>query len=71
MDTTRIRLWRARRRHVHIDAELHRSAGRCTLLFLRNDRPLAALDCADERTARSQARAKLRELELAGWIDHW
>lgn len=66
-----IRLWRARRRGVRIDAELRSDRGRWTLFFLRNDRPLASLDCADERTARSRARATLRELELAGWIEHW
>jgi len=66
-----IRLWRARRRHLHIDAVLERRRGQWTVTFSRNDRPLAAIDFPDERTARLEARARLRELELAGWIDHW
>jgi hypothetical protein len=67
----RVRLWRARRRHVHIDAVLNRDNGRWILIFLRNDRPLAAIDFGSETAARSAARAKLRELEVAGWTDHW
>ena len=69
--TDRIRLWRARRRHVHIDAILERGRRAWVLRFLRNDRLLAALDYPDERAARSAARARLRQLEVAGWTDHW
>ncbi|HEX5069533.1 MAG TPA: hypothetical protein VFV78_04890 [Vicinamibacterales bacterium] len=68
---TRVRLWRARRRHVHIDAMLERGPRSCVLVFLRNDRHLAALEYPNERSARSAARARLRELERVGWIDHW
>lgn len=67
----RLRLWRARRRHVHIDAILERGRRTCVLVFLRNDRPLASLDYPDERAARAAARARLRQLEVAGWTDHW
>ena len=67
----RIRLWRARRRHLHIDAMLEPSRHSCTLIFLRNDRPLAALDYPNERAARSAGRARLRQLEMAGWVEHW
>jgi hypothetical protein len=67
----RIRLWRARRRHVHIDAILERVGRSWVLRFLRNDRPLAALDYPDEGAARSAARVRLRQLEMAGWTDHW
>jgi len=71
MDRGRIRLWRARRRHVHIDAILDRGSHPCVLTFFRQDRPLASIEFANERSARSAARAKLRELEVAGWTDHW
>jgi hypothetical protein len=67
----RIRIWRARRRHVHIDAILEGRGRRWVLTFVRNDRPLASIDFATERAARTAARARLRELEVAGWVDHW
>ena len=66
-----LRLWRVRRRHTHIDAVLEREAGRWAVAFLRNDRPLVTLEFADERAARSHARARLRELQIAGWTEHW
>jgi hypothetical protein len=67
----RIHLWRIRRRGVHIDADLRRASRGWTLTFLRNDRPLVSFDCADEHAARAQARAMLRELQVAGWVEHW
>ena len=71
MMDNRLRLWRARRRHVHIDAILECRRRSWVLVFLRNDRPLATLDYPDERAARRAARARLRQLEVAGWVDHW
>ena len=71
MDPHPIRLWRARRRHVHIDADLSRVGRLWTLTFLRNDRPLARIEFASEQAARGTARAKLRELQIAGWTEHW
>jgi len=71
MESHPVRLWRARRRHVHIDADLSRDGRRWALTFLRNDRPLARIDFASEKAARAVARAKLRELQIAGWTEHW
>jgi hypothetical protein len=71
MSSHPVRLWRARRRHVHIDADLGRNGRQWTLTFLRNDRPLARIDFASEKAARAVAHAKLRELQIAGWTEHW
>jgi len=71
MERGGVRLWRARRRHAHIDAILERGHQSCVLKFLRNDRLLAALDFPNEPVARTAARARLRELERAGWVEHW
>jgi hypothetical protein len=65
------RLWRARRRHAHIDAILGRRGRQVTLTFARNDRPMLTLEFPSARSARAHARARLRELEIAGWIEHW
>ena len=67
----RTRLWRARRRHVHIDAVLEGRGRLWVLTFFRNDRPMASIEFPTQRAARSAARIKLKELEVAGWIDHW
>ena len=64
-------LWRARRRHTHVDAFLAETSVAWTLQYLRNDKPLLTMEFTNERTARHHARAKLRELQLAGWIEHW
>lgn len=64
-------LWRARRRHAHVDAVLAETPEAWTVQYLRNDKPLVTMEFTDERTARHHARTKLRELQLAGWMEHW
>jgi hypothetical protein len=66
-----IRLWRARRRHAHIDAVLARHSRRWILTFLKNDRALVSFEFGTAREARTRARARLTELQLAGWTEHW
>jgi hypothetical protein len=65
------RLWRARRRHDHIDAELRQHADGWQLEFLRNERPLVRWKFADLSSARQEADRRLRELQRAGWTLHW
>ena len=65
------RLWRVRRRHVHIDAELHEDAGAWQLEFLRNDRLMLRWRFVDQRAARQEADRRLRELQRVGWTLHW
>jgi hypothetical protein len=66
-----IRLWRARRRHDHVDAVLHRAGSGWELQFLWNDKPMIARRYRQAKAARTEAASKLRELELHGWISHW
>ena len=65
------RLWRARRRHDHVDAMLEHDGVTWRLSFLRNDRPLLTMDYADREIARVEAKRRLRELQRAGWTVHW
>jgi hypothetical protein len=67
----KLRLWRARRRHHHIDAVLAPSGPRWTLEYLRDDRSMVARDFSDEREARDDAAARLTDLQRAGWVVHW
>lgn len=65
------RLWRVRRRGEWIDATLGRVRDKWQVTFTRKGRQLA--DCEfDTRTqALDAAQARLRELERAGWTEHW
>jgi hypothetical protein len=65
------RLWRARKRHDRIDATLRRAESHWELRFVRNDRLLVARRYTREAPARSEAAARLRDLERAGWVTHW
>ncbi len=67
----RDRLWRVRKRHDHIDAQLREMSGGWTLQFARNDRPLIVWEFPTEPEARCEAERKLKELERAGWTSHW
>jgi hypothetical protein len=61
------RVWRVRRRQRHIDAEIHD-----TELVLRyGGRLIYARRWPSREAAEADARAKLEELERAGWITHW
>ena len=65
------RLWRARRRHVHIDAMLQQCEGAWEVSYSRDERPLMSRRFDTETAARADADARFRELQRAGWIDHW
>ena len=67
----RLRLWRARRRHHHIDAVLGTDAGGWAVEYLRDDRPLVTRDFSSEASARDDAAGRLKELQRAGWVVHW
>ena len=66
-----IRLFRARRRQDRIDAVLCRAGSRWELVYSRNDRKMFARVFVHESAARKEAAARLRELQRAGWVDHW
>ncbi len=69
-----LRLWRARRRHDHIDAVLERREAPPVvweLQYLCNDRPFLAWRYADRAAAEADAEARLADLQRAGWTSHW
>ena len=67
----RLRLWRARRRHHHIDAVLGTRTAGWAVEYLRDDRPLVTHDFSSEESARNDAAGRLKELQRAGWVVHW
>jgi DNA polymerase IIIc chi subunit len=66
-----MRLWRARRRHDHIDVVLREDERGWVLEYTRNDRRLVERTYATEEAAREDAASRLKELRRAGWVDHW
>lgn len=66
-----LRLWRARRRHAHIDATLRECHNGWEVSYSRDDRLLVSRHFETEADARADADARFRELQRAGWIDHW
>ena len=65
------RLWRARRRHDHIDAEIVATPAGCELRYLRNDRVMVVWRFDTPEAAADDARARLADLIRAGWTVHW
>lgn len=65
------RLWRARRRHHHIDATLHQTDAGWQLAFTRDDRPMVTWTFPDREAAVEDAQRRLAELQRAGWAVHW
>ena len=65
------RLWRARRRHDHIDAEIVPTAAGYELRYLRNDRLMVVWRFESADAAAADARSRLADLIRAGWTVHW
>ena len=67
----RRRLWRARRRHHHIDAVLRRTGTAWHLTFLYDDGELVTWRFDRKKRAEAEAERRLAELLRAGWNVHW
>ena len=66
------RLWRLRKRHHHVDADLRREGTLgVELRFVYDGRPVFIRRWKTARSALARAAEKRRELERAGWVDHW
>lgn len=64
-------LWRLRKRNHRVDAQLEESPRRVELRFVYDGRPVFAREWRTRRSALAQASKKRRELERAGWVEHW
>ena len=67
----RRRVWRVRRRHDHIDAELCQRGGSWELCYRHNDRVLLVWRYDSQASALAEADARLDALVHAGWAMHW
>jgi hypothetical protein len=65
------RIWRARRRHDHLDAAVEPDSDGWRLVFFHNDRRMLEWRFATREGAAAEAEARLGELLRAGWVVHW
>ena len=68
-----LRLWRLRKLHHYVDAELRgrEEEGRVELHFFYNGESTYARQLATRALAMAEASAKRAELERDGWMFHW
>ena len=66
-----LRIWRLRKLHQSVDAELRPVDGEVELRFLFNGELSYSQRCATRETALAAAAAKRAELEREGWSFHW
>ena len=68
-----IRLWRLRKRHLYVDAELRPidDTGAFDLRILYGTTVTSSRRCASRADAVAQARIRRAELEREGWNFHW
>jgi hypothetical protein len=65
------RIWRARRRHHHIDAVVRPQDTSCELQFFHDDRLIVTWPFNNRADALEEAATRLKELQRAGWNVHW
>jgi hypothetical protein len=66
------RIWRLRKRHQTVDAELHEHEGAAAeIRFVLNGTVSYARSHPSRTAALSEASAKRAELERDGWLFHW
>jgi hypothetical protein len=66
------RLWRLKKLHQAVDAELHGPAGEaCEVRYLLNGQLSYARHCPSRADALADAASKRAELERDGWVFHW
>ena len=65
------RLWRLRKLHHFVDAELKEAASGVELQFFYNGEFTYARQLATRALAVAEASAKRAELERDGWMFHW
>jgi hypothetical protein len=67
------RLWRVRKNHVWIDAQLHDAADSSSvhLRFFYDGDLIFSSRPQTRAAAQAEAEDRLRELQRAGWNTHW
>lgn len=65
------RLWRVRKEHTWIDAQIHESAEGVTIEFLYDGERVWSRRYATREVGSAEADRTLQDLQRAGWTLHW
>jgi len=65
------RLWRVRKNHTSIDAHLSDRDTGVELNYFYDGEPLLSQQWPSRQLALTDAGARLRDLQRAGWTTHW
>jgi hypothetical protein len=73
MRDTRERVWRVRKQHTWIDAQLRGrpDSTEVEIQFFYDGAMVFARSCSSREEALSHAEEQLRDLQRAGWVTHW
>jgi len=66
-----VRLWRVRKDHTWIDAQLIRGPAAIELRFLLDGERVFSREFSTRALATADAQLRLRDLQRAGWTTHW
>jgi len=68
-----LRIWRLRKRHLYVDAELKRvqDTGEWDVLVYYGTTLTSTRRCATRAEAVAEAKSRRAELEREGWTFHW
>ncbi len=65
------RLWRVRKHHSAIDAQLSDRDAGVEIRYFYDGEPILSQEWPTRELALADAAARLRDLQRAGWTTHW
>jgi len=64
-------LWRVRKNHASIDAQISDHGAGVEIRYFYDGEPVLAQQWPTRQLALTDAAARLRDLQRAGWTTHW
>jgi hypothetical protein len=65
------RLWRVRKKHTSIDAQITEHDAGAEIRYFYNGEPVLSRCWPTRQVALTDAAARLKDLQRAGWNTHW
>ena len=65
------RLWRVRKNHTSIDAQIHDRDAGVEIRYFYDGEPVLSQQWPTRQLALTDAAGRLRDLQRAGWTTHW
>jgi len=71
MSETSERLWRVRKNHTWIDAQVRERGSAVEVSYFYDGEPVLSQQWPTRQLALTDASTRLRDLQRAGWTTHW